>query len=164
MGKTTFAKWIAAGAAAALCIAASPAFADAATNSPASRTALQLRIVIPTVVRAAGLSHPERLEIGAQDIERGYVDVDDATSLSLTSNSRSGYSVSAAFDASVLSRVDVRIQGQNLAFTGGQGNGAVNAPRMTDAPVNVGYRLYFSAGTVAGRYRWPVVLSFGTTA
>jgi hypothetical protein len=164
MEETTSARWIAAGAAAALCIAASPAFADAATHSPASRAALQLRIVIPTVVRAAGLSHPERLEIGAQDIERGYVDFNVATSLSLTSNSRSGYSVSAAFDPSLLSRVVVHIQGQALAFTGGQGNGAVNAPRMTDVPVNVGYRLYLNAGTVAGRYRWPVVLSFGTTA
>lgn len=163
MNAATAVMRMAAGAAAVLCIAC-PVYGDANVGGPAGRAALNLRIVIPVFVRAAGLSHPERLEIGEQDIARGYVDLDDATSLSLTSNSRAGYSVSAAFDPSLLSRVVVRIQGQSLAFTGGNGNGAVSAPRMAAALVNVGYRLYLGAGTAAGRYRWPVALAFGAAA
>jgi hypothetical protein len=155
---------MAAGAAALLCIAACPAYADGASSPTKQPASLTLRIMIPAMVRAAGLSHPERLEIGEQDVARGYVELDDATSLSLTSNSRAGYSLSAVFDLSLLSRVVVRIQGQDLEFNGGQRNGAVNSARMTDAPVNVGYRLYLKAGTVAGQYRWPVVLGFGTAA
>lgn len=155
---------MAAGAATLLCIAAGSVYAGGAESPTKRSDAVQVAIVIPAIVRIAALHHPERLAIGEQDIARGYVELDEATSLTLTSNSRAGYSLAAAFDPSLLSRVSVRIQGQQLAFDGEQSSLPVHSARMHDEPLRVSYRLYLHANAVAGTYRWPVALSFGLTA
>jgi hypothetical protein len=88
------------------------------------------------------------------------VDVDDAASLRLSSNSRSGYALAVAFDAAPLSRVDVRIQGRELAYLHSGQSRPIHAPVLKAEPMRVGFRLYFAPGATAGRHRWPVVLAF----
>jgi hypothetical protein len=137
-----------------------------ASGSGASRvrSSVDFAIVIPAVVRAKALTEPRSLPIEDSDVQRGYIDVDDESSLMLTSNAASGYAVSVAFDPRLVARVAVRIQGNTLEAES-QGSWLhVDAPRMIDAPLRVGYRIFLTSGARAGTYRWPVALAFGTGA
>jgi len=140
------------------------AHAESATRSQGAQAHIDFRILIPVVVRARALTAPRYLPIGEADVARGYVDVDGATSLVLTSNSPVGYAVSVAFDKRLVSRVEVRIQGNTLEASSQESWLHVDAPRMLDAPVRVAYRLYLAAGAHAGTYRWPVALGFAAGA
>lgn len=112
-----------------------------------ARASVDFRIVIPAFVRVKTLVNPQRLQVTMRDVERGYVDLDDASSLLLTSNSPAGYSVSVAFDPTVVSEVDVRMPSRSGV--------------MIDAALHIGYRLHLKSGVAPGDYRWPVVLTFG---
>ena len=138
--------------------------AESMTGAPGAQAHIDFRIVIPAIVRARALTTPRYLPVGADDVARGYVDVDDATSLVLTSNSPSGYAVAVAFDERLVSRVEVRIQGNTLEASSRESWLHVDAPKMLEAPLRVGYRLYLAAGARAGTYRWPVTLAFGVGA
>ena len=137
-----------------------PVLAGTETRA-AAKASVVFRVVVPAMVRAVVLDQPSRLEVGEQDIARGYVDLDEATTLSLTSNARGGFGVSARFDTTFVDRVVVRIRGQALAFEGGARSLLVAASRMMDVPMKVGYRLYLRPAAAAGGYRWPVALTFG---
>jgi hypothetical protein len=150
--------------AAALAVFMPGAHAESASGTSGAQASIDFRIVIPVVVRARAQSAPQFLPIDEGDIARGYVELKDATSIVLTSNSTSGYAVSVVFDERVVSRVEVRIQGRTLEAAS-QGSWLhVDAPRMADVPLRVGYRLFLAAGTRAGTYRWPVALAFGSGA
>ncbi|MGZ5034378.1 MAG: hypothetical protein ACXWAC_14370 [Usitatibacter sp.] len=123
---------------------------------------LDFAIVIPAFVRVKGLRQPDQIAIGEAHVAQGYIDVDDASSLLLSSNGRGGYHLSVAFDAGMLERVLVRIAGQRLEITNGSGDMDVRAARLVDAPVRASYRLYLKPGLRAGNYRWPVSLTFST--
>lgn len=149
---------------AALAGYAAGAHAESALGGSGARANIDLRIVIPAIVRAKALADPRSLPISELDVERGYVDVDDASSLVLTSNTASGYELSVAFDQRLVSRVAVRIQGSTLEAAS-QGSWLhVDAPKMIEAPVRVGYRLYLAPGAHSGTYRWPVALAFAAGA
>jgi hypothetical protein len=149
-----------------LAMTAAAGVAQASTEQGTERASAAVRftIVIPAIVRAEGVTHPQRLEIRNEDIARGYVDLDDATTLSLTSNSRAGYNLSAAIDSNLLQRVEVRLQGRSLSFSAEATSQMVSTARLSAARVNVGYRLHLNPGVAAGHYRWPVALSFATGA
>ncbi len=138
--------------------------AASATGSPHARASVDFAIAIPAMVRARALTEPLELPISERDIARGYVDLDAATSLVLTSNSAAGYAVSVAYDPSLVARITVRIQGSSLEATS-QGSWLhVDAPMQVAVPVRVGYRLYLAAHAQPGTYRWPVALAFAAGA
>ena len=150
--------------AAALTAFTGAAYAAGGSGSSQVRSSVDFAISIPAVVRAKALTEPRSLPIEDSDVLRGYVDVDEGSSLVLTSNAASGYSVSVAFDPRLVARVAVRIQGSVLEAAS-QGSWLhVEAPRMIDAPLRVGYRIFLTSVARAGTYRWPVALAFGTGA
>ena len=149
---------------AALAAFAAGARAEGTSGAVHVRASVDFGIVIPAIVRARALSQPIDLPISEGDISRGYVDLDGATSLVLTSNSAAGYAVSVAYDPRLVSRVTVRIQGASLEAASQGGWLHVDAPKLIETPLRVGYRLYLAAHAHAGTYRWPVALAFAPGA
>jgi hypothetical protein len=138
-----------------------------AQGNPAGKSAragVELRITVPAIVRVKALAQPERIALEEKHITQGYIDLDDASSLLLTSNSARGYHLAVAFDAGILDRVLVRIADQQLDASDGSGSVDVRAERLVDAPVHASYRLYLKPGVRSGSYRWPVALAFSTRA
>lgn len=120
---------------------------------------IDMRIVVPAFVRVSAQSDPAGVPIGAEDISRGYLDVEDAGSVVLTSNSSRGFAVLVAFDARLVSRIAVRIEGQ--AIEASQGSALqVQSPKVVAKTVRLGYRLFLAPGAAAGTYQWPVRLRF----
>jgi hypothetical protein len=123
---------------------------------------LDFTLVIPAMVRVKALVQPDRIAVEERHVSQGYIDIDDASSVLLTSNSKSGYQLSVAFDAGILARVRVRIASQQLDAEEGSGSMDVHAPKLVDVPVRASYRLYLRPQVRAGNYRWPVTLAFST--
>lgn len=115
-----------------------------------ARSAIDFRVIVPSFVRVSAAEHPQTLEVTLRDAERGYVDLEGASFVRVTSNARAGFTVAASFARELLSRVELRVPRQNGL--------------LVDVPVRISYRLYLNSGTAAGTYRWPVALSFGAHA
>jgi len=146
----------------ALAALASEAGAEGVTASRGSASAhIDFRITVPAIVRVDALSQPRSLRIAPEDVARGYVDLDDAAALRVTSNSHAGFTICVGFDERLVSRVFVRIQGDELAARANGDWLHVDAPRMIAAPLRLGYRLFLAAGAREGEYSWPVALGFG---
>jgi hypothetical protein len=112
-----------------------------------ARAQAHFQVVIPAFVRVKALQSPATLEITAGDVAQGFIDLDAATSVQVTSNGPGGYAASAVFDRDILSQVEVR-----MPHRGGV---------AVDETVRIGYRLHLNRGLGAGTYRWPVTLVFG---
>ena len=136
-----------------LAFAPGPAPADATLP-------VRVRAEIRAIAHAVGVRYPDHIDLSTADIARGYVDVLDATALVLTSNSPWGYSLAAAFDSTVVSRVVVRIHGQEVEFAQNGMPRPVRAPRMIGQRLRVDYRLYLAPGAAPGPHVWPVAISF----
>lgn len=123
----------------------------------AKRASVGLKVFVAAVVKVTGVLQPDRFTIDERDLARGYVDLDQASSFLLKSNTP-GFTVTANFDASLLSSVAIRMPGQ--------ANAAPHAPAYFATPmpgdelVRVGYRLYLNPAARPGTYRWPVTLTF----
>lgn len=136
--------------------------ADSATATSRAQAGLNFRIVIPPIVRVRPLVQPSEITIEPGHVAQGYVDLESASVVALTSNSREGYQVAARYDTSLLARLEVRVANQNIRVVSGYGSVRVRSPLLTNAEVAVGYRLYLNPEIAAGRYPWPVALTFST--
>ena len=121
---------------------------------------LNFRIVIPAIVRVKALSQPVNIKIEQTHIDRGYIDLDAASSLQLTSNSRRGYMLSANFNAELLEKIEVKLPHKTLHANERSSNMHVESPILIDEVVGVSYRLYLKPHVQAGEYQWPVALTF----
>ena len=150
--------------AAALVAAATGAQAMSSAGETRAQANIDFKIVIPVVLRVKAVDQQAEIAVTEADLARGYVEVAQGTSLVLTSNNRAGFGVSIAFDGGLLSRVVARIHGQDLESGASGGSLHIEAGKLIEAPMKVAYRLYLAPGAHAGTYRWPVALSFATTA
>jgi hypothetical protein len=150
--------------AAALAIFSAASHAESMAASARAQSSIDVRIVIPAFVRVKAQTDPGVVPIAEADVARGYVDVEDATSVMLTSNSAQGFAISVAFDETVVSRVALRVDGRAFEAAAAGTSLHVPAPRLIDKALRVGYRLFLAPGTVAGTHRWPVLLRFAPTA
>lgn len=128
---------------------ASPATAEADAGSAMVRVAAR----VLSYVKVTDLTSPAALDVTAEDVARGYVDVEAGSSMTLVTNSNDGYLVTARSDAGTVARVAVRIGGQ-------MADERLRVPAVAFAKslVKVGYRLHLRPGVAAGRYPWPVTL------
>jgi hypothetical protein len=143
----------------ALTIASGASHGESAAGTSRAQALIDVRIVIPAFVRTRLQSDPAEVPIGEADVARGYVDLDEATSLVLTSNSPSGFTMAVAFDERLVSRIAVRIEGQVLQAAA-PGELHVASRMIVDKALRVGYRLFLAPGASAGVHRWPVSLRF----
>ena len=135
-------------------------FTDSRVGISSAKASIDIRIVVPVVIRVISMAQPDQVVIDESHIALGYIDLDAGTSVKLTSNNRSGYQLAARYDAQLLSKVEVRISSQNLTASSGYGSMRVVSGLTVDKLVPIAYRMHLAPGVVAGYYRWPVALSF----
>lgn len=135
-------------------------FADSRTATTGASAHLNFRVVIPAIIRVTTVTQPDSILIDAKHIENGYIDLDGVTAVKLTNNTRSGYQLTARYDATLLSGLEVRVADQKLTASSGSGSMHVTSGLSTDQMVPIGYRLHLAPGIQAGQYQWPVALAF----
>ena len=133
---------------------------DAAAESGGAKASLNFRITIPAVLCVTPVSQPERIVISEAHIGQGYIDLDAATSIKLTNNTRDGFHMAARFDSQLLARVELRIADQRLFASAGFGSVRVTPGLVVDKTLPISYRLYLAPGVLPGDYHWPVALAF----
>lgn len=134
--------------------------ADSQAGVAASGARVDFRIVIPAIIRVTTVTQPESIEINDQHIQSGYIDLDAVTAVKLTNNTRSGYQLTARYDATLLSSVEVLVSSKKLTASSGFGSMHVASGLAHEQVVPIGYRMYLARGVQAGQYRWPVALAF----
>ncbi len=139
-------------------------FAESVTQPGNAAARLDFRIVIPAVIAVVPAVQPDRIIIEEQHIAMGYIDLDAATSVKLTNNTRAGYQLTASYDTSLLAKVDVHVDGQQLRAQNGFGSMLVKSGLAINRLVPFSYRLHLVPGVSAGTYRWPIVLAFSLGA
>lgn len=141
---------------------AASAYEGTATGNGAltARAFLDFKIVIPAIVRIGSMRQPDGITIEARHVAQGYIDLDQATSLTLTSNSKLGCELSVAFNRSLISRVVVKSGSQEHEVQSANGSFPIAQGRTNNQPVHIGYRLYLQDTATVGNYPWPVALKF----
>ncbi len=146
-------------AAAALQLAA-PARASAAS----SKAEVRVRAVVLSYFRTSAVSHPAGLQVSDADIARGYMDLPQASSFEFASNTRNPLSVAVAFDPSFISKVGVRMLGDEVTVQTSGGGSTVRNSHIGNQHVAVTYRLHLNSNARAGQYAWPVGLQISSLA
>ncbi|MEP7156254.1 MAG: hypothetical protein ABI905_10815 [Betaproteobacteria bacterium] len=147
-------------AAAALGMLPVAALAGSSTGTTSASASLNFRIEIPAVMRVTPVAQQQHIVIRQRDIDRGYVDVEGATSVKLTNNTRNAYVLSASYNPQLLAAVEVRIDRHRLNASAGVGSMRVATGFIVDKLVDISYRFQLAPGVRAGEYRWPVALAF----
>jgi hypothetical protein len=150
--------------AAAAALVAPPAMAARDSGSAGARGRMDLAVVIPVVLRVVPVSEPRSVSIAPEDVARGYVDVDVATAMRVTSNNAAGFTAVISCDPALVTRVEARIGGQVIGVEAPGTSARIDLGKMLDAPLGVNYRLFLVSGAVPGTYRWPVALRLGPGA
>jgi len=147
-------------AAACMFLAATGASAGSTLGTSVAHAMLDVVITIPAIVRAEARADPASLRVTAEDVERGYVDVDGTSSVVLTSNARLGFLLAIAFDRALLNGVELRLAGRTVRATESGNALLVQSGPLLGQRIAVGYRLYLARGAQAGEYRWPLALTY----
>src|SRR5579862_9634914 len=146
--------------AACILFAATSATAGSTLGSTVARAAIDFRITIPTVVKAEARADPASLRVTAEDVKRGYVDLDDASSVVLTSNSHQGFMLEVAFDPAMVSALEVRVAGRTVRAAESGSAIVVQSGPLVGKRIRVSYRLYLASHAEAGEHRWPVAVNY----
>lgn len=132
--------------------------AESQAGPSAVRASVDFRIVVPAIVRVIDFVQPNQLRITADDIARGFVDPVASSSVTLTTNSRVGFQLTANYDQQLLSGIEVRAANHLLIATSGSGSMHMASGYAIDRNIPIGYRLHLAPGVRPGSYRWPVAL------
>ena len=142
-----------------LAVSGAHASSDRSGTFPKAGAAMRLAIQIPRILQMRVLQQPHRLEVTAQDLERGFVLARGL--VEVLSTNRDGYQVRAQLAQGPV--VEAQVDGLAEPVRVGSGGAQVPMPSMVGksrpAPYPVEYRLRLAPGTVPGTYAWPVSLS-----
>jgi hypothetical protein len=134
-----------------LCAAILPACAvagDAKAYMPVSATVLAYS-------KVSLLHTPDALVITGDDVRRGFVDVDDATALSIRSNNPRGHLLTLAAESPMLASMQVRSRIATSTF--GARGGSLAVPLSAEArPLEFSVRFVLSEQARPGVYAWPL--------
>ena len=120
---------------------------------------LQVTATILTMIKVKVVSQPGQINIEQKHIAQGYIDIEDASVLLITSNSPDGFMMSLSHDPAMVSSVSARLsQGGNTAE--GESMISVHTQQVRDEPMRVSYRLHLNPQAHVGSQPWPVALSF----
>jgi hypothetical protein len=142
------------------CAIPTQAHAESTHTATRKQAAFDFAIVIPPISHVQALNTPRTIRIDEADIAQGWIDLREASTLSITSNHRHGFQISAHVDSALVESVEVRLMDRLMHVLGDLTSMVVSAPRAVDHRVGVSYRLYLKRGIRAGEYRWPVALTF----
>ncbi len=151
-------------AAACWLVAAPTAQADSAYamgNGPGKAQAgLRVVVDVPRVVHLRVLAQPQQLQVTADDIERGYVDVADPMRVAVHANLRDGYGLalsqlSPVFEAAVLHGLgqDLTVRQEAHVRRAPTGRG------LYRDELALSVRLTLARDAKPGSYAWPIRVS-----
>ena len=119
---------------------------------------LHVSATVLAMIKVGVTSQPSQISIDQIHVAQGYIDIEDGTVLSITSNSPDGFMMSLSHDPAIVARVAARLsQGssfeeRDMIF--------IRTQAIKDAQTHVSYRLYLNSNAQAGIWPWPVALSF----
>ena len=131
---------------------------NAAGNENKGR--IEVRALVLNVMNVKVVAQPNTLTLESRHIEQGYVDIDDASALLITSNNPKGFMMSMTYDPNLVTRASAKLGGNHPAALDGQGTIAVRTQQLRDEPMRVSYRLFLSQSARVGSFPWPVALNF----
>ncbi len=135
-------------------------YSIAAAGEKKARAEIQVRALVLNVMNVKVVAQPNTLTLESRHIEQGYIDIDNASALLITSNNPQGFMMSMTYDANLVARASAKLGGNHPAALEGQGTIAVRTQQVRDEPMRVSYRLFLSQSARAGSFPWPVALNF----
>lgn len=130
--------------------------AQPATAGPDSAQ-LTVRARVLHFFRLNVLSQPRAIEVSAQDVGRGYVDLPAPMELALESNSPNGYTLVFEREGEDFAGAQVRGLGQQVQVAS---QGMIGwKPTTRRETMQFQVRLQLAPGLAPGSYRWPLQVS-----
>src|SRR6266536_2747247 len=124
-------------------------------GSSAAQMNVSVQVIARTILTVD--AQPSEINVTADDIARGYVDVPQAVAFRVRSNSRQGYSLTFQPVSFPFSAAEVRWGGQTAMVDGGDWLAALSHPYQQGGSAgSLGVRLRLSAGVELGTYAWPL--------
>ena len=103
-----------------------------------------------------------QLKVTESDVSRGYVDIQDASRFSVSTNSRVGYLLEFHPVSHLFESVEVSGLGSPVQLGADGGAIVQRGPLPPNLTHVLGFRFYLSQNTVPGNYPWPLLLSIHT--
>lgn len=133
--------------------------ASAALNAGEARATLTVAVTVPPVSRLEVLSQPTSVQITAQDLQRGYVDLSEPIRLKIYSNAREGFALEVLPMSPLIQAIAVHGLGSE-ADLGAEGGRIVERwEHPQAASLSLTFRLVLAPGAMPGTYPWPLHLS-----
>jgi len=124
-------------------------------GSSAAQMNVSVQVIARTILTVD--AQPSEINVTADDIARGYVDVPQAVAFRVRSNSRQGYSLTFQPVSFPFSGAEVRWGGQTAMVEGGDWLAALSHPYQQGGSAgSLSVRLRLSAGVEPGTYAWPL--------
>ena len=124
-------------------------------GSSAAQMNVSVQVIARTILTVD--AQPSEINVTADDIARGYVDVPQAVAFRVRSNSRQGYSLTFQPVSFPFSAAEVRWGGQMAMVDGGDWLAALSHPYQQGGSAgSLSVRLRLSAGVEPGTYAWPL--------
>lgn len=142
-------------------LAAALLLAGIAGTSGAAETVLVVSATVPKQARLSVSERPDAVEITADDLARGYVDVAESMFIAVRSNSPEGYLLELAAEGEFLQAIQVDGLGGRLQF-GSSGGSAVMPATGRGAATNLlrlRFRFTLAQAAKVGTYPWPLQLA-----
>ena len=136
-------------------VAASPLVA---ASKSASLT-VSVEVVARTIMTVD--SQPASVEVSADDVARGYVELPNSVAFHVRSNASNGYVIQFQPVTGPFSHADVSY-GSSLAAVGSDGAWLSEPYRQGTATGSFNVRLTLAPGTQPGSYPWPVRFDAGS--
>jgi hypothetical protein len=138
-----------------------PVLAASGTGSNRASASLDIRIVIPPVLRLKTLRSPPQLIVTARDVAAGYVDVERGMEVELLSNMRNGHALQFLLASSIVRAAEISGLGEPVQVDDSTTQVTFRrAPGgATRTTLNLGFRLRLAANAQPGVYQWPVSMT-----
>jgi hypothetical protein len=104
----------------------------------------------------------KQLKVTENDVARGYVDIQDASRFSVSTNSRVGYLLEFHPVSHLFESVEVSGLGSPVQLGADGGAIVQRGPQASGSTHVLGFRFFLSQNTVPGNYPWPLLLSIRT--
>ncbi len=131
---------------------ASAGYSSATENT----SVINVKTRVLPVMKYSILYQESNLTITQEDINKGFIDVQEAVVLSVKTNSTNGYLLAFSLESNMFSRVTVRNENNvyNLSETGGEIHMPFHGMNVTTQKLSI--RFHLLSNISPGQYEWPV--------
>jgi hypothetical protein len=140
-----------------------PKTVNASTSEGAqSSSAMPVSVTVIANAKIRNEYQVTQIKVTESDVSRGYVDIQDASRFSVSTNSRVGYLLEFHPVSHLFESVEVSGLGSPVQLGADGGAIVQRGPASPSLKHVLGFRFFLSHDTVAGNYPWPLLLSIHT--